>query len=75
MATGRILFPCWEFPPADHIADVDTKNVEYAKRNIVSNNLKHRIRPLQTVADEPLIPLDKLGLEKYSPPIRLDKRH
>lgn len=35
----------------------------YAKRNILQNNLKSRIRPLQTKPSDPLIPLDAFGLE------------
>ena len=36
----------------------------YAKRNILQNNLKSRIRPLQTKPNDQLIPLDAFGLEK-----------
>ncbi|KAF6232515.1 hypothetical protein HO173_009183 [Letharia columbiana] len=35
----------------------------YAKRNILQNNLKSRIRPLQTQPNDPLVPLDAFGLK------------
>ena len=44
--------------------DIDEKNLTYAKRNIVQNNLKSRIRPLQTKPIDPLIHLDAFGLER-----------
>ena len=44
--------------------DIDEKNMTYAKRNIVQNNLKSRIRPLQTKPTDPLIPLDAFDLER-----------
>lgn len=47
------------------IPDIDEKNLSYAKRNILSNDLKNRIRPLLTTSNDPLIPLDSLGLDQY----------
>ena len=44
--------------------DIDEKNMTYAKRNILQNNLKSRIRPLQTNANDPLIHLDAFSLER-----------
>lgn len=44
--------------------DIDEKNMNYAKRNIVQNSLKSRIRPLSTKPNDPLIPLDAFGLER-----------
>ena len=45
--------------------DIDDKNMQYARRNIIHNNLKSRIRPLQTTTKSPLIPLDALGIERW----------
>lgn len=44
--------------------DIDDKNITYAKRNALQNDLKFRIRPLQTKPNDPLIPLDAFGLER-----------
>ena len=44
--------------------DIDEKNIEYARSNIIRNNLKPRIRPLRTKPTDSLIPLDALGLER-----------
>ena len=38
--------------------------MNFAKRNILQNNLKSRIRPLLTKPNDPLIPLDAFGLER-----------
>ena len=46
----------------DPNTDIDGKNMTYAMRNILQNNLKPRIRPLQTKPNDPLIPLDAFGL-------------
>ncbi|MCJ1439283.1 hypothetical protein MMC27_008675 [Xylographa pallens] len=43
--------------------DIDDKNLEYARRNIVANNLRSRVRPLKTDPKDPLIPLDTLGID------------
>ncbi|MCJ1478096.1 hypothetical protein MMC13_006771 [Lambiella insularis] len=48
---------------AETSPEVDQKNVEYAKRNILANNLKSRIRPLKTASDDPLISLGTFGFE------------
>ena len=45
--------------------DIDEKNLEYARSNVIRNNLKPRIRPLRTKSTDPLIPLDALGFERY----------
>lgn len=37
----------------------------YAKQNILRNDLKHRIRPLLTKADDALFPFEALGLDEY----------
>lgn len=45
--------------------DIDEKNMRYAKQNILKNNLKSRIRPLQTKPTDPMIPLKVFGLNRY----------
>ena len=47
------------------IVDIDEKNLTYARSNIIQNNLKSRIRPYQTKLNDPLIPLDAIGLERH----------
>ncbi|KAI4115760.1 MAG: hypothetical protein LQ338_007815 [Usnochroma carphineum] len=42
---------------------IDDKNISYARQNILRNNLQSRIRPLHTKPEDPLIPLDALGIE------------
>ncbi len=44
--------------------DIDEKNLSYARQNILASNLKSRIRPLLTDSNDPLIPLDALGLDR-----------
>ena len=44
--------------------DIDERNLNFAKRNIVENNLKSRIRPLSTQPSGPLVPLDTLGINR-----------
>ena len=44
--------------------DIDAKNMRYAKQNMLANNLKSRIRPLQTKPADPLIPLEAFGLDR-----------
>ncbi|KAI4105235.1 MAG: hypothetical protein LQ339_003566 [Xanthoria mediterranea] len=46
--------------------DIDEKNLSYARQNILANNLKSRIRPLLTDPNDPLIPLDALGLDRIT---------
>ncbi|MCJ1259939.1 hypothetical protein MMC24_007778 [Lignoscripta atroalba] len=58
---GCSLRSKWRFAATE--PDIDEKNMQHARRNIVANSLKSRIRPLQTTASDPLFPLDKLGLE------------
>lgn len=51
----------------DWDVDMDTKNLDFAKRNILSNSLRSRIRPLQIKNHvDPLIPLDAVKLERYN---------
>lgn len=67
----------WYSPPnvmcqleAERIKDIDEKNLQYARQNILQNQLKSRIRPLLTTPTDLLISLDKLGLHRY-PVLRL----
>jgi tRNA1(Val) A37 N6-methylase TrmN6 len=47
------------------LADVDEKNIEYARDNVARNELKSRIRVVKTTPDDPLIQLKAIGAEKY----------
>ncbi|KAL8922219.1 MAG: hypothetical protein Q9208_005298 [Pyrenodesmia sp. 3 TL-2023] len=58
------LFGCAQRPKWKFIAtDIDDKNISYARQNILRNDLTSRIRPLHTKPEDPLIPLDMLGIE------------
>ncbi|KAI4277985.1 MAG: hypothetical protein LQ337_001368 [Flavoplaca oasis] len=48
------------------VQDIDEKNLSFARQNILANNLKTRIRPFLTDPNDPLIPLDKLGLKSIN---------
>ena len=48
----------------DRVLDIDEKNMTYAKRNILQNNLRSRIRPLLTKPNDQLVPIDALSLER-----------
>ncbi|KAL9607676.1 MAG: hypothetical protein Q9167_007436 [Letrouitia subvulpina] len=52
--------PNWRFAATD----IDEKNLEFARKNVISNNLTARIKLQQTELFKPLIPLDTLGLER-----------
>ena len=54
----------WLLYFVDHVLDTDEKNMTYAKRNILQNNLQSRIRPLLTKPHDQLVPIDAFGLEK-----------
>lgn len=47
-----------------HGSDIDAHSLTHAQRNIDSNNLTSRIKLHQTKPSDPLIPLDKLGVER-----------
>ena len=65
MATGTINPANSPENRVNCATDIDEKNLEYARSNIIQNNFKPRIRPLQTKPTDSLIPLDALGLERY----------
>ena len=52
------------FSVVDRVIDTDEKNMTYAKRNILQNNLKSRIRPLLTQPNDQLVPIDAFSLER-----------
>ena len=54
--------------PANLHPDVDTKNLEYAQRNVHRNGLESRVRMWASTLDGPLIPLEKIGMEQYGQP-------
>ena len=54
----------WLLYFVDQVLDTDEKNMTYAKRNILQNNLQSRIRPLLTKPNDQLIPIDAFSLEK-----------
>lgn len=54
----------WLLYFVDQVLDTDEKNMTYAKRNILQNNLQSRIRPLLTKPNDQLVPIDAFGLEK-----------
>ena len=43
--------------------DIDSNNICSSQHNVQLNNLEHRIRVINTDAEGPLFPLDKLGHE------------
>ena len=53
------------FRKVTRIVDIDEKNLTYARSNVIQNNLKSRVRPYQTKLDDPLIPLNTIGLERH----------
>ncbi|KAF2014316.1 siroheme synthase [Aaosphaeria arxii CBS 175.79] len=44
--------------------DIDKKSFDYASRNLAINNMMTRVKLLQTLQDQPLIPLQYLAVEK-----------
>lgn len=50
---------------ADLFPDIDDESLEYARKNITSNQLKSRIKPIKTTLEGPLIPLEEIGMERY----------
>jgi len=49
----------WRFAATD----IDEKSIQFAKKNVQENGLQNRIKLLQTKPDEPLLPLDNMGIE------------
>ncbi|MCJ1282209.1 hypothetical protein MMC26_001532 [Xylographa opegraphella] len=61
---NRFNYIVWVQDLLDTTSDnIDDTNLEYARRNIVANHLKSRVRPLKTDPNDPLIPLDTLGID------------
>ncbi|MCJ1424275.1 hypothetical protein MMC29_002162 [Sticta canariensis] len=56
---GCSLRPKWKFAAID----IDDRNYQYACQNVHRNSLQARILPFLTKPTDPLIPLDKLGLD------------
>lgn len=52
--------PNWRFAGTD----IDEKSLQFAGQNVQANELQNRIKLLQTRATDPLLPLDKMKLEK-----------
>jgi len=44
--------------------DIDDKSIQFAKLNVQANGLQSRIMLLQTKPDDPLLPLEKMKVEK-----------
>lgn len=47
------------------VADVDSKNIQYAEANVRWNSLNDRIKVCKTGLAGPLVPLDELDIGKY----------
>jgi 23S rRNA (adenine1618-N6)-methyltransferase len=47
-----------------HGSDIDTHSLDHAQRNVDANNLSSRIKPRLSSPEDPLIPLDKLGVSR-----------
>ena len=54
----------WLLCVVDRVLDIDEKNMTYAKRNILQNNFKSRVRPLLTKPNDQLVPIDAFSLER-----------
>ena len=53
----------WRY--TNKVADIDEKNIEYARDNVKSNSLQDRIKIYASTSSGPLIPLDKLRIHQY----------
>lgn len=51
-----------------HSTDIDEKNFQYARQNILTNNLGSRIYPILRKPTDPLITLEPFGLERRENP-------
>ncbi|KAH8678581.1 hypothetical protein BGZ60DRAFT_401371 [Tricladium varicosporioides] len=51
--------PKWRFIGTD----IDEKSMEFARKNVLQNQLQNRIKLLQTQKSDTLLPLDKIGFE------------
>jgi 23S rRNA (adenine1618-N6)-methyltransferase len=47
-----------------HGSDIDTHSLDHAQRNVDANNLSSRIKPRLSSPEDPLIPLDRLGVSR-----------
>ncbi len=46
------------------MTDIDEKNLQYAHKNVLANDLKDRIRVVQRTASQSLVLLDDLRIER-----------
>ncbi|CAK4031100.1 hypothetical protein DOTSEDRAFT_42114 [Lecanosticta acicola] len=58
--------------------DIDGTSVEWARKNVKANDLEERIRVKQVANDDPIIPIDNLGVEEMdfvmtNPPFYADR--
>ncbi|KUJ16479.1 DUF890 domain protein [Mollisia scopiformis] len=51
--------PQWRFAGTD----IDDKSLQFARQNVLENELQSRIKLLKTQPSDPLLPLDKMGFE------------
>ena len=66
VATGEITCGGIQSFHANEGRDIDDKNMEYARKNIIHNNLQDRIRPRLMTQKDSLVGLDGLSLQTYS---------
>jgi 23S rRNA (adenine1618-N6)-methyltransferase len=71
--TGELSKPFLSLNDNNIDLDIDEESLQFARQNVEANHLQNRIKLLQTSSKDPLLPLDKMGLEKYVPvsPCRL----
>jgi 23S rRNA (adenine1618-N6)-methyltransferase len=67
VSTGKAAKSCISWNYIDIDIDIDEKSLQFARQNVEANNLQNRIKLLQTSPNDPLLPLNKMGFEKYVP--------
>lgn len=69
-ATGVEVYWYWYVSTSNfdrvqtHCIDLDEISLQYAQRNVDANHLQGRVKLLKTQLEDPLLPFDKLGLER-----------
>lgn len=50
------------------LIDIDSKNISSSRKTISDNKLDDRVMIIQTKPNDPLIPIDKLDIDRYDTP-------
>jgi hypothetical protein len=65
VGTGKLCIQIAASLPLTAFLDIDAKSLKYAQENVSRNDLRARIRLLNSDPAGPLIPLDHMRMDRY----------